>query len=588
MPLWLIPTAWAARGTPLGTPFADDFDFLHFSLLRGNPSWFDGGGGGLYWRPLARQLDYGLLGPVMLEHPAMIAVLHGLALALAGLALYAAVRHALGRPAAACAAATPLLLDGSRLVLAWPSCAQELGALLMLALALLSVARRQWVLAALAAAAAVLCKETAAAAVPLLALAPLPALAPRRRRGVVLMAAFGLLGVWWTVHRWVEAHAGQFPISVVAPPEAASTSAAARIVWSLMRAFRDTLNVDLLSVGLQRFFVAAALVLVAAAAGAALLDRAANQRLARRLPWILWGLAWFALTAAPSASLYPAWASYRSLLPALGLGVALTAMLAALPVYALAPLVALRLAALIVAPGAPTRVAEGWSDFGAAFDFPRLARVQRFVAETHRVLAEDRRSLPRGAMLAKHAWPRMTEYAFAGGKAFQVWYRDTTLRWVSFEKFRLDRSLPVSVILEYQPLRRSPISCLSPEAMRELLNAVDRLQAGEYQQGLERLAAAERLEPDTSNAVFLASVDSRRALAFEALGRSADAAAAAARAFARYPDDPDARVVLARAAERRGDRRLAARLLEEHLLRYPGDATARERLEALGRASSSR
>lgn len=581
VPLALLPTLWAARGTPLGTPFADDFDFLDFSLLRGNPSWLDGGGGGLYWRPLARQLYYAVLGPLMLEHPGVIAALHALGFVLAGLALYAVLRAVIGRPAAAVAAGTPLMLDGARMVLAWPSCAQELGALAGLSLALLAVARGRWWLAALAAAAALLCKETAAAAVPLLALAPLPALAMRGRRWRALAGAGALLAAWWTVHAWVSARAAQLPIAAVAPPEAAATAWPVKLAWSSWRALRDGCNADLLAAtpALAVLGLAGALALIALAALAANVE--GRERLRRALPWVAWGLAWFVLTAAPSGQLYPAWASYRALLPTVGLGVAMAALLGAYAGWSLAALVGLRLVALLAAPGAPPRVAEAWSDFGAAFDLPRLARVQRFVAETRRVLQGARPTLPRGAILVKHVWPRMTDYAFEEGKAFRVWYRDTTLRWASFEDLRRDRSLPVEAILQYQPLRTPPMSMLAPDAMRALLAGTDSLRAGATTAGLALLDRAEALEPDTSNAVFLASVQAKRALALLQVGRVPEAETAATRALAHYADDPDARIVLADIAQARGDRAGAVRRLEEQLVRFPGDAQARRRLDGL-------
>ncbi len=354
-----------------------------------------------------------------------------------------------------------------------------------------------------------------------------------------------------------------------------------KLAWSSWRALRDGCNADLLAAtpALAVLGLAGALALIALAALAANVE--GRERLRHALPWVAWGLAWFVLTAAPSGQLYPAWASYRALLPTVGLGVAMAALLGAYAGWSLAALVGLRLVALLAAPGAPPRVAEAWSDFGAAFDLPRLARVQRFVAETRRVLQGARPTLPRGAILVKHVWPRMTDYAFEEGKAFRVWYRDTTLRWASFEDLRRDRSLPVEAILQYQPLRTPPMSMLAPDAMRALLAGTDSLRAGATTAGLALLDRAEALEPDTSNAVFLASVQAKRALALLQVGRVPEAETAATRALAHYADDPDARIALADIAQARGDRAGAVRRLEEQLVRFPGDAQARRRLDGL-------
>ena len=80
-------------------------------VLRGNPSWWDGGGGVAYWRPLARQAYFGLFGPLMLSHPAVVAALHALALAAAGVLLHRALRRAWPAPAAALAASFPVVLE---------------------------------------------------------------------------------------------------------------------------------------------------------------------------------------------------------------------------------------------------------------------------------------------------------------------------------------------------------------------------------------------------------------------------------------------------------------------------------------------
>src|SRR5689334_18944870 len=92
--LAVLPALIAARGGWLGEPVADDFGFLHHALLAGPIDWLGGGGSPLYWRPLSRQLYFRLLGPLMLAHPLLVALLHALGLAAAGVLIHRALRPA--------------------------------------------------------------------------------------------------------------------------------------------------------------------------------------------------------------------------------------------------------------------------------------------------------------------------------------------------------------------------------------------------------------------------------------------------------------------------------------------------------------
>ena len=74
--LCALPLVLHAARTPLGEPFADDYYFLRRALLPGANSLWDGGGSPLFWRPLSRQVYFGLFGRFMLAHPHGIAVVH--------------------------------------------------------------------------------------------------------------------------------------------------------------------------------------------------------------------------------------------------------------------------------------------------------------------------------------------------------------------------------------------------------------------------------------------------------------------------------------------------------------------------------
>src|SRR5206468_1557755 len=106
-------------------PVADDFDFLHRALLEPNATPFGGGGAVLYWRPLARQAYYRLLGPLMLTHPRAQALLLAALLSLTAVLLYRALRTRWEGPAAAAAATFPMFAEAARVLLLWPAAFQD-------------------------------------------------------------------------------------------------------------------------------------------------------------------------------------------------------------------------------------------------------------------------------------------------------------------------------------------------------------------------------------------------------------------------------------------------------------------------------
>ena len=579
----IVPVFWVSRGTALGEPFADDFDFLHHTLFTGRWQLLDGGGGGLYWRPLARQAYYGLLGPLLLSHPLAVAVLHAAAFALAAVLLQRALSRVWPAPAAALAAVFPLALPGVRVMLAWPSCAQDLGVIVGLAGALyaLSRGRPAWALAALAG--ALLCKEIAAPLSLLLPFAPFPAMGARAPRMRFALQLGALLVVYAGAHEAVRVLAHQLPLAAVTPHDAQAAPLSAQVLWALQRTAADAF--DSPETGdLHRTLIWGVVACFAAAIAVVFVSHERRRLMGSLLPWVLWGLAFWVAGSAPLAPYFPAWATYRSVAPAIGLGIAAAALLAAAWPSVLVTFAGVHLAGVLFAPGAPPLMDAQWSDHGAAFDFPRLTQVQRFVHGVRIALAGRTPPLPRGAVVVRHAWPRATDYAFAHDQALHVWYRDTTMHMIAFEALQADTSLRADAIVEFQPHREPQLTLVEPAAMRALIAAVADLRRGAYGRGIAALQALPAV--DTASAVFRATVQSKLAAAYIARGGAADgdsAAAAAARAFAIYPDDKDARVFLALAAERRGEPARARALLETHLQRYPDDAQARAALQRLPR-----
>jgi hypothetical protein len=92
-----------ALGAPLGEPVAEDFDFLRYANSA-SFSWWDGGGSASFWRPVAQQLYFRLLGGLLLTHPAWVVFVHVVLLMIATLAIYRALRAAWSPPWAAFAA----------------------------------------------------------------------------------------------------------------------------------------------------------------------------------------------------------------------------------------------------------------------------------------------------------------------------------------------------------------------------------------------------------------------------------------------------------------------------------------------------
>jgi hypothetical protein len=577
--LCVVPLLFAARRTPMGEPFSDDFQFLDFSLLHGNPSWWDGGGSASYWRPLARQAYYGLLGPLMLAHPAAIAALHALALADTGVLLARALRRAWPAPAAAAAAAFPLLLESARTLLAWPSGAQDLGALFFLALALHAAARGRVALLAAAGVAASLCKEVAAPLALLAALAPFP-----RRTGSPWRAPLVTAGALaaWSVLRFVLPHPG-LGIAIPASPLAASIPPAGRLAQAFALAARDAFSLD-------RAPAWAAGVAIAVAALPVLVELASpHARPADAWRWSAWGAGWFVAGAAPLAFFLPDWASFRSVLPAAGLGVALVAPLAMARARSLVPLAAVRLCALLFAVQPAARIGVDVAAEGDALGFPRLAQLQRMVHGVRGTLGALAPSLPKGARVMREGWPLMTGVAFGGDRSLGAWYRDTTLRWVGRESLTTgDGGLPVAMV-EFEPYRLPQFAGVNADAIRLAAAGEREVNAGHWAAALPLLDRAEALQPDTTAGGFRASLAGARAYCLIEMDRVDEAEAQARIAMGRDINTLNGRFIFAQARLARGDWRAAMMALRDHLGVYKHDQDAMrmlretERLEALER-----
>src|SRR5439155_12628511 len=103
--------------------------------------------------------------------------------------------------------------------------------------------------------------------------------------------------------------------------------------------------------------------------------------------------------------------------------------------------------------------------------------------------------------------------------AFQVWYRGTSLRVVEMAELRAHPLERIDAIVEFEPTRTPQVTMLSPVAVRQVLLAANAVAAHHDEEALALLADFERLQADTSCAVFMATGLSIRAAALLELGR---------------------------------------------------------------------
>jgi hypothetical protein len=586
--LLLAAHAWFSH---IGEPVLDDFDFLHHAASAAPGGWLDGGGSNFYWRPLARQAYYRLFGGLVLAHPAWSAALETAFAALAGLLLYRALRSRWPAHWAAAAATFPLIIEAARPLIADATNFQDLGAILFSALALHEASRSRLWSALAALLGALLCKEVAAVTALLLPWMPgAPGLrgVERRVRWRWTLAAGLVVAAWGVAYAFVVQRAGLLLArDATTDPHALATPWLERFFWACGQSARDAMNLPGLVPPVQ---VAGglALAIIAGWALVALAVRpAARARLRGAGPWVAWGLAWFALSTATLADVYPDWRPYRTPFSALGLGVACTALLGAVEPLLLAALLVARLATFALSPGPPAAIA---ADVSARYslDFPRLAQLQRLVGETRRELL---RALPPPAgdvRVAAHFFPRSALLAFTGDRSLEAWYRDTTARWVTLEGVNAPGLTIASVVLEYQPTPPRQVVPVSREGLWHLEQANRLIEHKEWVKVLEEAARAESLEREPDARLFASLVAGKRALALGAMRRDAEAFEQGRRSLALWPENDDARYELALGWLRHGHLREAEGALDTMLAAHPGDRTLEKLLADIRRARIAR
>jgi tetratricopeptide (TPR) repeat protein len=569
--LALVAHAW---GAPLGEAVAEDFDFLHRAMFSRDHTLLDGGGSTAFWRPVAHQLYYQALGDWILHHPAWVATLHVLMLAFSSLLLYRVFRRAWPGPSAALVATFPLFSESSRTLISWPSHFVDLGVWMFTAIALHeTAARRLWsTLAALLA--ALLCKEVAVVAALLLPWIPGIGPAGRRQR-LVWSAATGALAAAWAAVYLVVRHRAHLalPHHLETSEVVRSTPLSTRFGWAVWNSLRALFSLPAVATRWAPAILWTAAAILALASIVAVRRARQTRWGGRFLPLGLWGLMWFLAASATLVPIFPIWAPNRSGFGSLGFGVAVAALTAAAAPLLPAALVALRLAAFALSPGPVRSISDQVPDSGAFMDFERLVRLQLLMREMRLTLAARYPTLPHEGRVGQHYLPRLSEYALGGSKALEVWYRDSTLRWVRYADFSRHREIPLVTIVEFQSKRRPQLALVEPEAMREYLAGDADMSAARVAAALDHLGRADSLQQDRSAALFLGTITGERAVCLVALGRPEDAMQWASRGLELWPINIYANYARGWMAYSRGDLE-EARVLLDSVLRVSPDYPA--------------
>ena len=579
--LAVLPIVVHAWGAPLGEAVAEDFDFLHRVLFFQSHTLLDGGGSSAFWRPVAHQLYYETFAGLILHHPGLLATLHVLLLACASLLLYRSFRRVASGPVALVVATFPLLSESTRTVISWPSHFVELGVWLFTALALHETAARRLWTSLVALLAALLCKEVAVVAALLLPW--LPGLGPRGAKSRLRWtAAFLALTAAWALAYLAIRHRAHLvlPHQLETRADVIATPLLARLGWALANSVRALFSLPAVHTTWGRPVLITAGVL-AVLALALLLRRSRPGwmgRLGQDRGFQLgaWGLAWFLAASATLVPIFPIWAPNRSGYGSLGLGALAAALAGAAHPALLAALVALRLTAFALSPGPPAIIVDNVPQQGAFMDFERLVRLQRLMRYTRVMLKSNYPTLPRGARVGQHYLPRLSEYAYGGSKALQVWYCDSTLQWMRYADFVRDPSTPLAVIAEFQPHRRPQMAPVNPEAMRTFMAALDTMNKRAFEAGLIGLARAESLQSDTTARVFLGEIWGERATSLVFLHRLPEAEVWANRGLEKWPENLYSEFALGCIAFQRGSLDVASARLSRALRLNPNFSAARE------------
>lgn len=564
-----------STGASFGEPVADDFDFLHYSLVQHRFALFDGGGSEAFWRPIPHQLYYRILGHAMLTTPLLVTVLHSVLFALVCGLLYQSLPRQWPRIDAVAISTFLVFAESARSLLIWPSHFVELGLLVATATMILLGSRRHLAFIG-AVVVALLTKEMAIVAVPLCLWVPGKTIdGPRSTRlWLLTLAAIGLWGIGYFIARNI---AGLHPpSSITVSPVQLLRDFPARFIWSVRSSFEALMSLSPASGPLWTWVMGGLASVLTAAGVLYARNPRARAALRERRTWLLWGLVWFLMASCAVMVTYPAWSPYRSLFGGIGLGIALVVFLSCAHRGLVGALLLIRVLAYCAAPGASVVVSPIPPQAGSFLDFQRLTRIQQFAGTIRRTLIEAYPQLPAGATIGEHYFPQGTRYALGGDRALQVWYGDASLHWVTFDDFVGHPELSVTTLVEYEPASPQQVALVTPQAMREHLRARECVRRSDWAAGLTAAQASDALQLDSRALVLRASNAYHEAYCMAALGRLPEAEARARFAITLGQVNSQARFVLSLILASRGDIGLAQAELDTLLAESPGDQEAQE------------
>ena len=145
----------------------------------------------------------------------------------------------------------------------------------------------------------------------------------------------------------------------------------------------------------------------------------------------------------------------------------------------------------------------------------------------------------------------------------------------------------LDAIVEFEPDRTPQVALISPVALRQVLLAAEAVTAHRDEEPLALLADFERLQADTSCAVFMGTGLSIRAAALLELRRDDECLVAIRGAIGYYPLERNSRRLLSEYHRVNGRLRQAMQALRGQLRIYPEDRDARQALEQLERQAQA-
>lgn len=559
------------RGAYFGAPVADDYVYLYWLKFHRPFDLFDSMGAPLYWRPLTRQVYYGVVQSLLLSHPWLVAALHAALFLAIYLIIYRVARRILSPSLAAAAAAFPIFSEPARALLVWPTQIQYLLPMLTAALAIHEVVEGRIVSASLAGLATLLAHEwgvLVVAALPIVAWVRTPRLA-RALRWVV--AAIAVIAVWGIGHAIASMHGAVFigPLPDEGLGPRMPFSALPSVLW---RALVSQLNLEDVPSSIGSILLAA-YGLITAAAVVLAFRKSAARRLHRASGPLLGGVLWWILGVAPLALIVAGWNDWRTTLPGLWLGLSIIGFLGLVHPWFAGGFVLVRVIALLACPVAKPEVTYDAPTTTSTIAYRIVARQQRVVESTRRRLVERYPRLPPGATIGYWNRVSMVEIAFYEQQAPRVWYDDSTLTW-RWLWARGVLEADVDAAIGFNVGTRDPAVIFDPRALKLAQLATRAYADSGLPQGdsLAAEALGNQPEPFKGLSLWVAQLQAKSALYQGQLDR-ADSINRIA--VARWGETAESYALSAALALQAGDRTLAARYVQLGLALDPSNQFVR-------------